>query len=98
MAYNNNNLFYIVQRELKPLHTWHYISWFLFDFYSCEFLELVVISRISSSSSKTDFVWNSYCVFGVWRFYRFIFIAKSKLLLFGFILLCCTMIFLWMKL
>jgi hypothetical protein len=45
------------------LHTWHYLSWFLFGFYPCEILELVVFSMASSSSSKTDFVWNSYCVF-----------------------------------
>jgi hypothetical protein len=49
----------------------------------------------SSSSSTTDFIWNSNCIFGVWRFYRFIFVAKSNLLSFGFILLCWTMMFLW---
>jgi hypothetical protein len=74
------------------------LSWLLFGFYPCEVLEIVVISMTSSRSSKMDFVRNSYCVFGVWRFYRFIFIAKSNLLPFGFILLCWTMMFLWMKL
>jgi hypothetical protein len=33
----------------------------------------VFISITSSSSSKMDFAWNTYSVFGVRRFYRFIF-------------------------
>jgi hypothetical protein len=32
-----------------------HLSWFLFGFYPCEVLELVVISMTSSSSLKTDF-------------------------------------------
>jgi hypothetical protein len=79
--------------ESSNLHTCHHLSWFFFGFYPCEVLELVVIFMTSSSSSKTDFAWNSYRVFVVWRFYRFIFIAKSNLLSFGFILLCWTMMF-----
>jgi hypothetical protein len=45
------------------LHTWHHLSWFLFEFYSCEVLELVVFSITSSSSSKTEFVWSTSCIF-----------------------------------
>jgi hypothetical protein len=41
-------------------------------FFPCEVLELVVILMTSSSSSKTDFLWKTCCVFGVWRIYRFL--------------------------
>jgi hypothetical protein len=46
--------------------TWHHISWFLFGFYPCEVLGLVVISMTSSSSSKTHSYGNliAFLVFG----------------------------------
>jgi hypothetical protein len=34
----------------------------------CEVLELVVIFTLIPSSPKTDFVWKTYCVFGVGGF------------------------------
>jgi hypothetical protein len=38
-------------RETHTLHSWHHLSWFLYGFYPCEVLELVVIlMKISSSS------------------------------------------------
>ena len=70
--------------EVKPLHTWHIISWFLFGFYPCENLELVFISMPSSSSSKTDFICISCGVFWYWRFYRFVFYKRGKTLLLWF--------------
>jgi hypothetical protein len=59
----------------------------LFGFYPCEVLELVVISMTSSSASKMEFVWKTSCIFGVWRFYWFVFEERSNLSSFGFILL-----------
>jgi hypothetical protein len=55
----------IIQRELKSLHTWHHISWFLFGLSLCEVLELLVIFTVIPSSLKTEFVWKTYCVFGI---------------------------------
>jgi hypothetical protein len=55
-------------RELKHLHTWHHLSWFLFIFSLCEVLELVVIFTVIPSSSKMDFVWKTYYIFGVGGF------------------------------
>ena len=40
-----------------------YLSWFLFGFYPCEDLELVVILMTSSSSSKTDLASYLFLVF-----------------------------------
>jgi hypothetical protein len=37
------------------------------------------------------------CVFGVWRFYRFVFEERSNLSSFGFILLGWIMMFLYIK-
>jgi hypothetical protein len=45
-----------------------------------------------------DFAWNTYYIFGVWRFYRFVFEERSNLLSFGFILLGWTMMFLYINL
>ena len=75
-----------------------YLSWFLFGFYPCEDLELVFISMTSSSSSKTDFEWISYGVFDVGGFTDLSFRERSNLSSFGFILPCCTMMFLCMNL
>jgi hypothetical protein len=57
-------------------------------------LELVVISMASSSSSKMDFGWKSYWVFGVGGFTGLSFIDRSNLSLFDFTLPCWTMMFL----
>jgi hypothetical protein len=61
----------------------------------CEVLELVVSSMKISSSSKKEFVWDTSCVFGVWRFYEFIFYRDLSSF---FILLGWTMMFLCIKL
>jgi hypothetical protein len=55
-------------RELKPLHTWHHLFWFLFGFSLCQVLYIVVIFTVIPSSSKMDFVWKPYCIFGVGGF------------------------------
>jgi hypothetical protein len=52
----SNLIVLIVQRELKPLHIWHLLSWLLFCHYSYGDLELVVILMTSASSLK----WISY--------------------------------------
>lgn len=51
------------RRELKPLHTWHHLSWFLFGSSPYMVLVLVVIFMTSLSSSKTDFIGKTCCVF-----------------------------------
>ena len=41
----------------------YHLSWFLFGFSPCWVLVLVVIFMTSPSSSKTDFLWKTCCVF-----------------------------------
>ena len=91
---SNEYLDRIVRRELKPLHTWHHLSWFLFGFPPCVVLELVMIFTASSSSSKTDFVWKTYCVFYIEGFTDLTFIKRFNLSSFGFMIHCWTMMFL----
>ena len=74
----------------------YHISWFLFGFYPYENLELVFISIPSSSSSKTDFIWISCCIFYDWRIYRLFLFREVYLSTFGFILHLWTMMFLCM--
>jgi hypothetical protein len=45
----------VPHQELKPLHTWHHLSWFLFGFSICEVLDLMIIFTAIPSSSKTIF-------------------------------------------
>ena len=59
----------------------HHISWFLFGFYPCENLQLVFISIPSSSSSKTDFMCISCCVFDIGGFIDLSFPERSNSLL-----------------
>ena len=70
-----------------------YLSWFLFGFYPCEDLVLVLISMTSSSSSKTDSEWISYCVFDIGGFTGSSFLERSNLSPFGFNLPYWTMMF-----
>ena len=84
------------RRELKPLHLWHHLSWFLFGFYPCGNLELVFISVPSSGSSKTDFVWKTYCVFYIEDFTGLSFIKRFYLSTFGFMIHCWTVMFICM--
>ena len=55
----------------------YHLSWLLFGFYPCENLELVFISIASSSSSKTDFICTSCCVFYVGGFSGVSFLERS---------------------
>ena len=75
--------------------TYHF-SWFLFGFYPCENLEFVFIYIPCSSSSKTDFILISCCVFDDWRIYGLFLFREVYLSTFGFILHLWTMMFLCM--
>jgi hypothetical protein len=88
----------IVRRELKPLYTWHHLSWFLFVFSLCEVLELLVIFTAIPSSSKTVFKWKTYCVFYVEGLIGSSFLDRSNLSSFGFTFRVWTMMFLSIKL
>ena len=57
------------------------LFWFLFGFYPCENLDLVFISIPSFSSSKTNFIRISCCVFVVGGFTGLSFIERSNSLL-----------------
>ena len=59
----------------------YHLSLLLFGFYPCEDLELVFISMTISSSSKTDFIWISCCVFDIGGFTCLSFIERSNSLL-----------------
>ena len=66
----------------------HHISWLLFGSYPCGVLELVVIFMTSSSSSKTDFAWETCCIFQVGGFTGLYFIDRSNISSFVSILPC----------
>ena len=59
----------------------YHLSWLLFGFYPCEDLELGFISIASSSSTKTDFICTSCCVFDVGGFSGVSFLERSNSLL-----------------
>ena len=79
---------HIVRRELKPLHHWHHLYWFLFGSYHGMVLVLVVLVMTRPSSPKTVFECVFFYVFGfgdfagssVWKVSLFQPFEKSPLL------------------
>jgi hypothetical protein len=69
-------------RELNPLNTLLLPNFLLICISLCEVLELIVIFPTSPSSLKMEFVCILYCVFLVWRFYRFFLKGRFHLSLF----------------
>ena len=59
----------------------YHVSCLLFDFYPFEDLEVLFISIPSSSSSKTDFISLSCCIFYVGGFTALCFLERSNSLL-----------------
>ena len=89
-----SNLIVSLWRAQTFAYLAYYLSWFLFGFYQCYNLELVFISIPSSSSSKTDFICISSCVFGVGGFTGWSFWREVKLSLCCLLLTWWTMMFL----
>ena len=76
-----SNLIVSLGRAQTFAYLAYHLSWFLFGFYPCEDLELVFISMTSSSSSKTDFICISCCVFDIGGFTGLSFLERSNSLL-----------------
>ena len=72
-----SNLIVSLWRAQTFAYLAYHLSWFLFGFSPCENLELVFISIPSSSSSKTDFMCISCCVFDIGGFTDLSFLEKS---------------------
>ena len=87
-------LAYQLERAQTFAYLAFHLSWLLFGFCPCVNLEFVFISIPSSSSSKTDFIWISCCVFYVGGFTDLPFLREVKLFSCGFLLTWWTMMFL----